>query len=52
MASGTDHITVAHGRDYSDVAPIKGSLRISGGQKSTQSVDVIPLGVPDEVAGN
>jgi transglutaminase-like putative cysteine protease len=52
MASGADHITVAHGRDYSDVAPIKGSLRISGGQKSTQSVDVIPLDVPDEVAGN
>ena len=38
-----DHIVAAYGRDYSDVSPIKGSLRISGGQKSAQAVDVIPL---------
>jgi transglutaminase-like putative cysteine protease len=38
-----DHIVAAYGRDYSDVSPIKGSLRISGGQKSEQAVDVIPL---------
>ena len=38
-----DHIVAAYGRDYSDVSPIKGSLRISGGQKSVQAVDVIPL---------
>ncbi len=43
IPAGTDHITVAHGRDYSDVAPIKGSLRISGGQTGSQAVDVIPL---------
>ena len=38
-----DHIVAAYGRDYSDVSPIKGSLRISGGQKSVQAVDVIAL---------
>ncbi len=38
-----DHIVAGYGRDYSDVSPIKGSLRISGGQKSIQAVDVIPL---------
>lgn len=42
--AGGDHIVVAHGRDYSDVAPIKGTMRIAGGQKSRQAVDVIPLG--------
>lgn len=39
-----DHIVVARGRDYSDVAPVKGMMRIAGGQKSEQAVDVIPLG--------
>jgi len=39
-----DHIVVAYGRDYADVAPIKGSLRISGAQNGDQSVDVIPAG--------
>ena len=37
------HIVVAYGRDYADVSPIRGILRGSGGQKSRQSVDVIPL---------
>jgi transglutaminase-like putative cysteine protease len=37
------HIVVAHGRDYADVSPIRGILRGSGGQKSRQSVDIIPL---------
>lgn len=41
---GQDHIVVARGRDYSDVAPIKGIMRISGRQRSHQAVDVIPLG--------
>lgn len=41
--AGTDHIVVARGRDYSDVVPIKGTLRISGGQESHQAVDVIPV---------
>ena len=41
--AGEDHIVVAYGRDYSDVSPIKGTMRISGGQKSKQAVDVIPM---------
>ena len=39
-----DHIMVARGRDYSDVAPVKGVLRTSGTQSSKQAVDVVPLG--------
>lgn len=42
-AVGLDHIAVAYGRDYADVAPVKGVLRTSGDQDSYQSVDVIPL---------
>lgn len=42
--AGGDHIVVAHGRDYSDVAPIKGTMRVAGGQKSRQAVDVVPAG--------
>lgn len=37
---GTDHIVVGYGRDYSDVAPVAGHLRSSGGQRNTQAVDV------------
>lgn len=40
---GTDHIVVAHGRDYSDVSPVRGILRTAGSQKTEQAVDVIPL---------
>lgn len=38
-----DHITVAHGRDYGDVAPVKGVLRTSGNQSSLHAVDVVPV---------
>ncbi len=41
--AGEDYITVAMGRDYADVAPVKGAIRTAGGQDSTQAVDVIPL---------
>ena len=41
---GQDHVVVARGRDYSDVAPVKGVLWTSGDQKTEQAVDVIPLG--------
>jgi transglutaminase-like putative cysteine protease len=37
--AGAAHITVGHGRDYDDVAPVQGILRASGGQTSSQSVD-------------
>jgi len=41
----TDHITVAIGRDYSDVAPVRGSIRSAGGQESSHAVDVRPVAV-------
>jgi transglutaminase-like putative cysteine protease len=37
---GTDHIVVGYGRDYSDIPPVNGHLRSSGGQRNTQAVDV------------
>ena len=43
VVAGTDHVLVAHGRDYGDVSPVKGILRISGDQTSEQAVDVIPV---------
>jgi len=43
ITAGLDHITVAHGRDYSDVAPVKGVIRTSGKHGSRHSVDVIPV---------
>lgn len=39
-----DHIVVATGRDYSDVAPIDGVLFTAGPQKTEHKVDVIPVG--------
>lgn len=43
IPAGLDHIVVAYGRDYSDVAPIIGTLRSYGGHNHVQLVDVIPL---------
>ncbi|MBY6114445.1 transglutaminase family protein [Mameliella alba] len=43
MRVGADHISVAHGRDYADVAPVKGSLRSSGLHSTAHSVDVVPV---------
>ncbi|MGD9917705.1 MAG: transglutaminase domain-containing protein [Paenirhodobacter sp.] len=41
--AGVDYITIGSGRDYSDVAPVRGALRSAGGHESKQAVDVIPL---------
>jgi transglutaminase-like putative cysteine protease len=41
MIAGPDHITIGHGRDYSDISPIVGVLKTSGSQETTQSVDVV-----------
>jgi transglutaminase-like putative cysteine protease len=43
LVVAADHIVVARGRDYGDVAPVKGVMRISGGQEISQAVDVVPL---------
>jgi len=44
-----DHIILAVGRDYSDVAPIDGIILAPGGQKLKVEVDVIPEGESDTV---
>jgi len=43
MAVGDDHIVIAVGRDYSDVAPVEGVILSSGSQKLDVAVDVIPV---------
>lgn len=40
---GQDHIVIARGRDYDDVAPVRGVMRLTGEQHTEQAVDVIPL---------
>lgn len=41
---GVDHIAIAYGRDYADIAPVRGSFRSSGSHSSEQAVDVLPVG--------
>lgn len=43
--SGSDHILLGYGRDYDDVAPVRGAMRGMGGQTTSQAVDVVPAGV-------
>ncbi len=38
-----DHIRIAVGREYADVAPIDGVIVVSGEQTHTVAVDVVPL---------
>ncbi|SPF78194.1 transglutaminase family protein [Pseudoprimorskyibacter insulae] len=38
-----DHVVVAYGRDYSDVAPVKGAMRSAGSHSTLQQVDMIPV---------
>ena len=42
MIVQNDHIVLAVGRDYSDVAPIDGIILAPGGQKLKVEVDVVP----------
>jgi len=35
-----NHIKVAHGKDYTDCAPIKGLVATQGSNKTTQTVSV------------
>lgn len=41
MIAGPDHISIGHGRDYSDISPIVGVLRTHGSHETKQSVDVL-----------
>jgi transglutaminase-like putative cysteine protease len=56
MLAGNDHIVLAIGRDYADVAPVDGVIVASGGQRIEVSVQVVPLqpvaaGAPPAPAG-
>ncbi|MBU1174592.1 MAG: transglutaminase family protein [Alphaproteobacteria bacterium] len=44
LVVGADHIVVARGRDYADVAPVKGVMRSVGGHSTAHKVDVVPVG--------
>jgi transglutaminase-like putative cysteine protease len=44
VRAGAEHVTLAIGRDYADVAPIDGVVFASGGQKISVTVSVIPVG--------
>lgn len=42
-AVALDHVAVAYGRDYGDVAPVRGVLRTAGAQVSEHAVDMEPV---------
>ena len=44
MLAGNDHVVLAVGRDYADVAPIDGVIFASGGQRLKVAVSVAPVG--------
>ena len=44
MRAGNDHIAAGQGRDYGDVSPILGVVKLHGGQAALQEVDVTPVG--------
>ncbi len=43
MLTGTDHVTLAVGRDYADVSPLDGVVIASGGQQLEVAVNVVPV---------
>jgi transglutaminase-like putative cysteine protease len=43
ILAGNDHVTLAIGRDYADVAPFDGVIFASGTQRLETSVHVVPL---------
>jgi transglutaminase-like putative cysteine protease len=44
IIAGEDHVVLAIGRDYADIAPIAGVVFASGGQRLDVSVAVTPVG--------
>lgn len=44
ILAGNDHVVLAIGRDYADVAPIDGVIYASGAQKLDVAVQVTPVG--------
>jgi transglutaminase-like putative cysteine protease len=43
MLAGNDHLVLAVGRDYADVAPVDGVIVASGGQRIEVAVQVVPV---------
>jgi transglutaminase-like putative cysteine protease len=50
MLAGERHITVAWGRDFSDVSPVRGVVVGGSDHRLTVSVDVAPVGAPSDPA--
>ena len=50
MIAGEDHVVVAIGRDYAEIAPIDGIVFASGGQKLDVAVTVTPVDVRNAAA--
>ena len=48
MVAGNDHVVLAVGRDYADVAPMDGVILASGGQRLEVSVAVTPVPVANQ----
>lgn len=48
LMPGEEHITVACGRDFSDVSPVSGIITGGGSHEVKVSVDVAPLGEAEE----
>jgi transglutaminase-like putative cysteine protease len=44
VLAGSDHVVLAIGRDYADVAPFDGVIFASGAQRLETSVHVVPVG--------
>ena len=44
ILAGNDHVVLAIGRDYADVAPIDGVIFAAGGHRIEVSVQVVPVG--------
>jgi transglutaminase-like putative cysteine protease len=44
MLAGNDHLVLAIGRDYADVAPVDGVIFASGAQRLETKVQVVPVG--------
>jgi transglutaminase-like putative cysteine protease len=50
VTAGEDHVVMAVGRDYDDVAPVSGVVTLSAGQHLDVEVDVAPVAEGDMVA--
>ena len=44
ILAGNDHVILAIGRDYADVAPVDGVIFAAGGHRIEVSVQVVPVG--------